>query len=75
VITERAKWNQSMLTVFSKSDVLRMKVPFNTSEVIIALYVGVALGSQWVMSPTNFLAYRVILCFERQCPKKILLIA
>jgi len=54
VVTERAKGHQSMLTVFSKSDVLQKKVPFNTNEVIIALYLGVALGSQWVMPPNFF---------------------
>jgi len=47
-----------MLTVFSKSDVLRTKVPFNTSEVI-TLYIDVALGGQWV-TPPNVLAHLVI---------------
>jgi len=42
-----------MLTVFSKSDVLRTKVPFNTSEVI-TLYIDVALGGQWVTPPKRF---------------------
>ena len=33
LVTESEKGNQFMLAVFSKSAVLRMKVPFNKSEV------------------------------------------
>jgi len=37
VVTESEKGNQFILTVFSKSVVLRTKVPFNKSEVIALL--------------------------------------
>jgi len=50
VVTESEKGYQLMLTVFSKSDVLRTKVPFNTSEVIV-LYIAVAFEGQWVTTP------------------------
>jgi len=36
--------------------------------------VGVALGARWAMPP-KFLAYLVVLCFDRRCPKQYTLIA